>query len=257
MYTVRQIRQGLRRAVTRILPALGGRKSSPAFYPQEATCQIPTLNHLFSLFLGEREGGTFVEVGAYDGVFVSNTWGLAERNWNGYMVEPVPELAAKARHNHRAHPLVSVTETAIGAPGTTELRLYLAGTLTTASESQKKEYESVDWASASVTTKEIVVPSQPLDSFLEMTGLGQDFDVLVVDVEGFEAQVFEGFTVARWRPKMIIVELADTHPDLGTTKTRDAELGRDLISAGYSIVYKDSINTVLVRRDVWEHAFGL
>lgn len=225
------------------------------YYPQQRDCQISNLAYLYSHFLGERESGVFVEVGANDGVFVSNSWGLAARNWKGVMVEPVPNLAEACRRNHRTHPGVIVVETAIGDGSQSEVTLSLAGAYTTASPGQNREYGSIEWSSYEQTGREITVPVQTLDDLLESSDLAPGFDVLVVDVEGYEAAVFSGFDVGKWRPKMMIIELADTHPQFSATRDADASLGRDLSSSGYVIVYKDAVNTVFVRNDIWEGAF--
>ena len=199
--------------------------TATSFYPQQPTCQIPQLHFLLSRFLGERSDGTYVEVGAYDGVFVSNTWGLAERGWRGLMVEPVPQLAALCRTNHAGHPAVTVVETAIGPADQREVTLHLAGTLTTANPDAFEEYASIEWAAPSLTNETVVVPCRTLDELLADQAVVTGFDVLVVDVEGFEAQVFAGFDFAFWRPRMLIVELVETHPDLFRNADGDARLG--------------------------------
>ena len=112
-----------------------------------------------------------------------------------------------------------------------------------------------NWAAPFVTNEEVVIQSKKLDTFLVEIGIEKGFDVLVVDVEGFESQVFAGFSLSLWRPKMLIVELADTHPDLNSTSKVDARLGKQIVRANYNIVYKDSINTVFIRDDVWEITF--
>jgi FkbM family methyltransferase len=43
--------------------------------------------------------GRFLEIGAYDGLFLSNTYCLLEKGWRGVMVEPSPEAFQKLRHN--------------------------------------------------------------------------------------------------------------------------------------------------------------
>jgi hypothetical protein len=96
-----------------------------------------------------------------------------------------------------------------------------------------------------------------LDHLLESADIPPGFDVLVVDVEGLEPAVFAGFTLSKWRPQMMIVELVDTHPELTATRRPDATLGRSLAGAGYSVVYKDAINTVFVRDDIWSAAFAV
>ena len=227
-----------------------------AYYTQQLDCQISSLAHLYSQFLGEREHGTFVEVGANDGVFVSNTWGLAARHWEGFMAEPVPSLAEACRKNHRRHPGVRVLETAIGDGSQSVMTLSLAGALTTASPDQVGEYGSVAWSSYELTGQEISVPAQSLDCFLAEVDVQPDFDVLVVDVEGLESTVFAGFTLSKWCPKMMIVELEDSHPQFRATRFESASLGRSISHSGYVIVYKDAINTVFVREDVWEAAFA-
>ena len=82
---------------------------------QQDSCQIRQLWYLYSLYLGERDEGVFVEVGANDGLTVSNTWGLAERGWRGLMIEPISEIAQLCRSNHQRHANVSVLECAVGA----------------------------------------------------------------------------------------------------------------------------------------------
>ncbi|CAB4867558.1 unannotated protein [freshwater metagenome] len=254
--SITRIQRGVRHRISRIIAPRSSEElaRSRAYYPQQESCQIPYLWFLFSRFLGERESGTFVEVGAYDGTFVSNTWGLAERGWNGFMLEPVPYLAERCRANHSTHPHIEVIESAIGAPGTDSITLKLAGTLTTGNADVFAEYSTIDWASDALTTSQVVVPCQTLNDFLDSRSIVEGFEVLVVDVEGLETEVFAGFDLSKWRPRLLIIELADTHPDLSTTAGKDAQLGLHILDSGYHIVFKDCINTVFVRRDVWMEA---
>jgi FkbM family methyltransferase len=226
--------------------------TTPSYYPVEKTCQITNLNSIYEIFFGLREQGIFVEIGANDGVSCSNTWGLAVRGWRGYLVEPVPSFAKKCRFNHREHNLVSTHEIAIGLVDGVDTVLNIAGMLTTANEVLVDEYKTVSWSKGLLTSEKIQVKSLTLDTFLRENEIKANFDLLVVDVEGYESQVFSGFSLEKWLPKMLIVELADTHPDLKSTRISDARLGLDLLSKGYLVVYKDWINTVFVREDVWE-----
>jgi hypothetical protein len=75
-------------------------------------------------------------------------------------------------------------------------------------------------------------------------------DLVVIDVEGAEAAVLRGFSLARWRPRMLIIELVHTHPDLHSVSAGDAHLQRLIEEARYSVVYKDSVNTVFVADEV-------
>jgi len=244
------------RLVRRLTPPVRERGAS-AYYPQQPSCQVPNLWFLFERFLGQRERGTFVEVGAHDGVTASNSWGLAERGWHGWMLEPVPEMADRCRDAHRDHPRVRVVPCAIGRPGVSEATLYLADTLTTSNRVLFDEYRHIEWASGVLTDAVIRVPVVSLSEFLATHGVPAEVDVLIVDTEGSESDVFAGVDLGVFRPKMMIVELVDTHPDLRSTATADADLGRHIGDYGYEIVFKDSINTVFLRRDVHDAVLGV
>jgi len=87
------------------------------------------------------------------------------------------------------------------------------------------------------------VRQSTLDALLADEGVST-IDVLVIDTEGFEAEVLAGFDLRRWKPKVLIIELADFHPDLPSHRAQDAKLRAEILAAGYEIVFKDSINTI-------------
>lgn len=245
-----------RRAARLIYPGSSGSEAAGihrgSFYPEELTCQISGLSHLLELFVGRRQDGVFVEVGAYDGRSFSNTWGLAVRGWRGVMAEPVPAFAAKASRAHARHHNVRVVQTAVGAEEGT-LTLVTSGPFTSANVDLNREYGSNPWIQNHMEGEALTVPMTTLTKLLAAELPGVDIDVLVVDVEGFESEVFAGYDWAT-SPKVLIVELSETHPDLRSTRVSDALLMRDIARRGYDVVYKDSINTVFVRDDVWESA---
>ena len=244
--------------VTKVARRLGRGESEASinelrYYQQVNTCQIPNLWYLYEIIFGKKSNGCFVEIGGHDGVFVSNSWGLAAAGWSGVIAEPVPEFSELCRANHLSHPSVRVCEVAISSPGHERVTLNVAGALSTANQTQYEEYKSVTWAKQlTLESRQIEARSQSLDQFLEDQRVPQGFDVLIVDVEGYEESVFQGFSVKRWKPTLMIIELANTHPDLRATRTSDSRLQLDIESYGYEIIYKDWINTVFVRSDVYQ-----
>lgn len=244
------------------LSAMISREGSPdsslvsAFYLQQPSCQIPHLYFLLQKFLGERDDGYYVEVGAYDGVFASNTWGLAERGWQGILIEPIPYLANLCRKNYSQKKRIQIVQTAIGSVNG-EVVLQLAGTLTTANADTWAEYSEIHWAKSHLTSEQCIVMCITLDEVLMERNVPRNFDLLVVDVEGFETEVFSGFDINKWKPKMLIVELLDTNPDLSSTEVKDARLHQWISEFGYVIIFKDSVNTIFVRKDAWEAAYDI
>jgi FkbM family methyltransferase len=252
---------GFKRRARRSLFALRGLDLSPfenakySYYTQQPTCQIANLWFLYEYFLGKRNDGVFVEVGAFDGIFASNSWGLAARGWTGLLIEPVPEFALKCRKIHSSRKQIKVIDMAIGSVDEEDLTLFLNGTLTTANEIANSEYQEVEWAKSAILGNKIQVKSMTLNTVLKQNAFKPRFDVLMIDVEGFESEVFEGLDLKFWAPSMIIVELADTHPDLTSSRFSHAQLSNFISSNTYRTIFKDSINTVFVRENVWEEAY--
>jgi hypothetical protein len=78
-----------------------------------------------------------------------------------------------------------------------------------------------------------------------------NIDLLVVDIEGMEWRVLSGFDLAKYRPRMIILEVQEKlqrYRDSATALGEAAALEALLHDAGYSILYRDVINTVFVHR---------
>jgi len=50
----------------------------------------------------QKRGGTFVDIGAHNGIIFSNTYFLEkERNWSGVCIEPIPELFNELKQNRK------------------------------------------------------------------------------------------------------------------------------------------------------------
>jgi FkbM family methyltransferase len=215
---------------------------------------------LLERYLGRRREGAFVEIGGFDGVHASNTWGLAERGWHGLYVEPVPQFAESCRTHHQAHPAVDVLELAVAAPGCDAVDLTVAGALTTGSDDLAQAYRETAWSrDALAGALSLTVPAVTADAALEswLPSAGGTLDVLVIDVEGMESEVFAGLSLHRWLPTMLIVELMDNHPDFDHAHAPSAQLYAEILAQGYVVVYKTSLNTVFVERSCWERVTGV
>jgi hypothetical protein len=89
-----------------------------------------------------------------------------------------------------------------------------------------------------------------LNTLLETHNFPKQFDVLVIDVEGHELEVLQGFSLDVWQPKLIIIEIQDTHEDFlrlhnaNVFMERFKAIRRRIEDQGYVLVYKDFINSV-------------
>jgi FkbM family methyltransferase len=225
-------------------------KPEPRYYEPAPSCQVAELAGLYSLFLGERGSGFFVEVGAYDGISFSNTSCLAARGWSGVLVEPIPQFAQACRERYKSNDRIEVVESAV-RDNEGDIDITIAGSLTTTNGALLEAYKGIEWSKQSVENASAIrVHQTTLDALLERRVGARPIDLVVIDVEGAEAAVLRGFSLARWRPRMLIIELVHTHPDLHSVSAGDAHLQRLIEEARYSVVYKDSVNTVFVADEV-------
>lgn len=81
-------------------------------------------------------------------------------------------------------------------------------------------------------------------------------DVMVLDVEGMEWQVLKDFDLPKHRPRLAIVEIQEklTRMQGDRRQLRDAaRIEEYFYNHGYSILYRDVINTVFIHRAVRCH----
>lgn len=211
------------------------------------SCQIPAdvLQKFLVDTFGYRNHGAFVEVGAYDGVDCSNTWGLAHAGWHGLYVEAHPEYAVKCEDNHTEHS-VEVECCAVGN-GNGECDLFLGGSVSSIVESHARAW--------GIRPDQCMrVPMKTLDRILQERNWPLRYDVLVVDVEGAEEAVLRGYSMHRWRPRMAIIE---THEGYHSGVYEDSK-GRNRTvefcngyfrTFKYKKVWHDLVNTIFISTD--------
>jgi FkbM family methyltransferase len=209
-------------------------------------CQIPNLAEIIETHIGV-ERGRFVDVGAFDGIQWSNTHRLAKLGWTGIAIEPHPEFFTKLSHNLRELDVTCINLAIGDHNGVGEI--YLAGSLSTIIDGQVEIYRGVSWSSYLFPDDIKKYPTQirTLDHILEKHEWEPYFEFLSVDVEGAEIDVFRGFDVDRWRPKVIIVETHEESPER-SLNWKAGVIGTMLDFYGYEKIQSDTINTIYVRR---------
>lgn len=214
------------------------RAMKPQQNPYYPGPQIPNLADLYRKHLPET--GLLVEVGAYDGLSYSNTVQLLEKGWKGIYIEPVEEYAKRCRENLSGYE-AELIQCACGShPG--------VGAIEKRGEySTMRQTVESDWMKP-VSGRQ-VVEIRPLDSILEERDI-ESIDLLIIDCEGYEMDVMKGFSLERYLPNMIIIELHEKSSlwsELpGWREAIDYVYGR-LAPLGYRTVYVDEINTIFVK----------
>ena len=180
---------------------------------------------------GKKRSGFFVEVGAYDGVNLSNTHHFEQSGWNGILVEPDPDMAERCR---RQRPRSSVFECAAGDPaGPREIAFFkvtggeaYSTTSLSAEHRERLERMGLAW-------REVRVAVRTLDSMLEEVQASR-IDFVSIDVEGAELSVLRGFDIRRWKPDVVFVET--------NAARRDPEVRRYFVGNGYAYHHSIDVN---------------
>lgn len=187
----------------------------------------------------DRAGGRYLEVGAADPVRESVTYGFYRDGWDGIVVEPVPIYVAAFR---RQRPRDTIVQAAAGPSRCRATFHSFEGTgLSTLDASIAQEH-----ATRGLAAQALEVDVLPLDEILAETGAGEyPLHFVVIDVEGWEQQVLQGFDLARWKPWVLVVEAVRPVSQLPAWE----EWEDLMIASGYAFAAFDGLNRFYVAPD--------
>jgi FkbM family methyltransferase len=225
-------------------------RRSDTDYIMPPTSQIPNLGSIYKQYFSFRRDGTFVEFGAFDGEYASNTSGLADAGWFGFYIEPVPKFFELCKVRHAKNEHVKVFKYAIGDAHETKT-LYVGGPLSTLNPKIRDTFSRIEWAKGYFNKGEkIEVEVITLEDFLTTHGVPKNFEVLNIDVEGQEWNVLKNFDIQKWAPKMAIIELHDQNDNYLSIREECNNIVSYFDKNGYKVIYKDWTNTIYVPRDL-------
>jgi FkbM family methyltransferase len=173
-----------------------------------------------------KSTGVCVEVGAHDGVALSNTYHFERRGWRCILVEPNPAMCRAVRQNRNW--LSTLFECAASdVAGSAELKAGIG---------DRDLYSTLGPLGRNAPPdlfQTLAVATRTLDSILEEAGV-RNPDFISIDVEGHELQVLRGFTLSRWRPRLVLVE---DNSDL-----TDSSVAEHFKRSGYFRFYRSGAN---------------
>jgi hypothetical protein len=205
---------------------------------------------LWRVFRGRRSG-YFVEVGAYDGVTLSNTYFLEQMGWRGLLIEPIAPLCERAA---QARPRSRVVHGACSKRGSSGTAKFTVTQNVPVLSFLHADREHVDRClREGATLVEIEVPLITLDDVLmherrnppPLCGpwtpkKGWCIDVVSIDTEGCELDVLDGFNLERFRPRVLVIE---------NDRPAGAAIEPYLAQRGYRKFHRQKINDFYIRSD--------
>jgi len=181
-----------------------------------------------------------LDVGANDGVTISNSLPFVELGWRAILIEPAPAVFKKLVANCGSRDNVTCLQIACcDKSGEADLYFGLDGEDGFMSTLCRSDNE---WFSSARSSKSVNVKTDTITNILKRYQAPNRPGILLVDCEGMDYEVLLGLDFGQFRPTVIVTEEYEWEPEKHAAKYTL------LIRANYSLVQKMGFNTVWVDR---------
>jgi FkbM family methyltransferase len=182
--------------------------------------------HILAYFAGHQ--GTFLDIGANDGVTFSNSYALQLMGWRGTLVDASPVAIARLRHTYAGVATVKVIHAAItdhdGDVTLHDSSDTLVSSLSPTAE-QTWRHHNFSWHAAQV-------PAMTVATLYQQAGTDA-FDFVTIDAEGHDLTIMRQLNLEP--VKMLCVEY-------GTHR-------REVVAAapGFKVLVDNGVNVIMAR----------
>ncbi len=148
--------------------------------------------------------GRLIDVGAYDGKFLSNSLRLIELGWSAVCIEPSPGACKTLIDQHRDNERVEIVNAAI-APVASEPKLMEWYDCPDAVSTLSTAHAELWTRDGGTKFRKIYIHTTTMSAVLDR--FGYDFDAVLIDVERMNLEVLQQFPFDRMpATKLICVE---------------------------------------------------
>lgn len=184
-------------------------------------------------FFPQGYKGVCIDVGAVDGINMSNSLHFEKNGWFCICCEANPDMYEDLKMNR-----LEAVHGAIGAQDLLEVEFNIvnltaqggnetAVSAVTIDERLLRQHEFLQ-----PQIRKINVPMYSLDTVLLKYPAVQNIDFVSIDTEGTELEVLKGFDINHWQPKLFVIE----------NNYNDPEIEEYLNTFGYIKVHRLAVN---------------
>jgi FkbM family methyltransferase len=137
-----------------------------------------------NLFAGKRDG-FFVDIGAGDGIIISNTWAFEQAGWKGICIEPHSETFPRLQKNRTAKAVNCLVMDYNGEAAFNQVNENVASLSYFSSIYEPNNKNS--------GVKQVMVPCKTLETILDLNGCPELIDYVSIDTEGSEILILSKF----------------------------------------------------------------
>jgi FkbM family methyltransferase len=189
--------------------------------------------------------GICIDVGAFDPFWISNSWVFEKMGWDTYCIEPNPNCIPKLKQYRK-----NVLEYACSYENKDDVELFVfnpdenKGWRGEASGTGLIDHRldpQTGEGHKTIFSRSVKVKARTLDWLMENEIHQEHIDYLSIDVERNEMNVLLGTDLARWKPKVIVIEHFECDPDqTGYLKERN-----------YRYVHRINYNDIYMLEDFY------
>jgi FkbM family methyltransferase len=171
----------------------------------------PPNDWLIERFFPPEFVGHCVEVGAVDGLICSNTLYFEQKGWSCLCIEPNPFYhQTLAGRRKLAMPYAISDQNVDGVP---LYRVKVNDNYDAVTSLQLDPRLIRDHQHLITESDTVTVNMRTLDACLEVTQWSK-LDFASIDTEGTELAVLRGFTLERWKPRLLVIENNYSVPEI-------------------------------------------
>ena len=188
---------------------------------------------------------TYLDIGAHEPTYLSNTYHFYEKGCNGVCIEPDRFLFEAFKKKRKRDLCLNV---GIGFEQQSRASFYVMSTksLSTFSKSEAERYQSYG---EHRIEQVILVDLIPIN-----TVLNDNFPIcpnfISLDVEGLDYEILRSMDFKKYRPEIFCVETITFTEDKSETKV--VEIISFMESQGYFVYADTCINTIFVDKCAWQ-----
>ncbi|MEM9582624.1 MAG: FkbM family methyltransferase [Pseudomonadota bacterium] len=185
--------------------------------------------------------GYFAEIGAVDGLYLTNTLALEKAGWHGMLVEAHPLLFVELQANR---PEAALCHAAV-ADKAGALTFYATqeGSLSTFDPDQRDYFIKNRSEVNANSYTEYPVRAATITQLLQEVGAPKVIDVMSIDIEGAELPALRGFDFEQYDARVLMVEKDDAR----AKQAIELEIAALLTSKGYKVARRLGPNDFWVK----------
>ncbi|MBL0927949.1 MAG: FkbM family methyltransferase [Phycisphaerales bacterium] len=192
----------------------------------------------------DGRGGVILECGAYDGLNYSVSYAFEALGWTAVLVEALPEQHHACLRNRPGARCVHAALSRRGSSGTTTFTVLDDGEDAAAASFLVNSPEHAARMRAHIrNARAVTVPITTADEALAaaLPGPAPRVDLAVLDVEGGELDLLDGFDLDRFRVRVLLIE--------ELSRGRDTRLLHEMARRGYTLAARIARNDLYIRND--------